>query len=190
MNSASDFRYHKHKMSKNVVIPVELYKSLRGEYFIGYASDLTFGKGRYAWARLYNPFHSGVNLHVHVWTVSDVLESSFRAQFWFNAEPPGIAIFSPQVICTNTAVLPNPKPQVRLQFCSDVVSEPESGIKAFERAGLSGTTLTANENGKLIFPPGGSFLIFLSAPDETEKRIRGSVGFGWWEEPVSFKGIK
>ena len=32
-------------LPKSVDIPIELYKSLRGEYFIGYADNLTLGKG-------------------------------------------------------------------------------------------------------------------------------------------------
>jgi hypothetical protein len=183
-------KHHKCKVDKKVSIPVELYKSLRGEYFIGYADDITFGKGRNGWARLYNPYNSGVNLHVNVWTVSDVSDSPFRAQFWFNADPPGIAVFSPLVTCSNTTITPNPKPKVKLQLSSDVDGEPSGGIKAFVRRGMPGTTLVDTENGKLIFPPGGSFMIFLSNTENPDKRISGRVAFGWWEEKVSFKSIK
>jgi hypothetical protein len=45
--------------SKAVNIPLELYESMKGEYFMGYADNLTFGKGKSAWARLYNPRNSG-----------------------------------------------------------------------------------------------------------------------------------
>jgi hypothetical protein len=189
-DNESSPKYHKRKLDKNVSIPIELYKSLRGEYFIGYADDMTFGRGKNAWARLYNPYHSGVNLHVNVWTISDISDSPFRAQFWFNAEPPGIAMFSPLVTCSNTAIVPNPKPNVKLQQSSDVDGEPTGGIKAFVRRGLPGTTLVDNENGKLIFPPGGSFLIFLSALEAADKRVSGRVAFGWWEEPVSSKCVR
>jgi hypothetical protein len=38
-----------------VAIPINLAKSLEGKYFVGYADNLTFGRGSSAWARLYNP---------------------------------------------------------------------------------------------------------------------------------------
>lgn len=71
-----------------VSVPINLAKSLEGKYFVGYADNLTFGKGTSAWGRLYNPPNSGVNLHVTVWTVADISEGPFRAQIWFNAVPP------------------------------------------------------------------------------------------------------
>ena len=40
---------------KAVDVPIELYKSLQGKYFVGYANELTFGEGTSAWAGLYNP---------------------------------------------------------------------------------------------------------------------------------------
>ena len=70
-----------------VEIPQELYQSLKGKYFVGYADELNFGRGTSIWARLYNPPNSGVNLHVNVWTITDVSNSTFRAQFWFNSNP-------------------------------------------------------------------------------------------------------
>jgi len=60
-----------------VAIPINLAKSLEGKYFVGYADELTFGIGTSAWARLYNPPCSGVNLHVTVWTVVMYLNPLF-----------------------------------------------------------------------------------------------------------------
>lgn len=48
---------------KTVSIPIELYESILGQYFIGYADNLVFGQNTSAWARLYNPVNSGVILH-------------------------------------------------------------------------------------------------------------------------------
>jgi hypothetical protein len=171
-------------MTKAVDVPIELYKSLRGEYFVGYADELIFGQGKSAWARLYNPAGSGVNLFVNVWTVSDVSESTFRAQFWFNSSAPGLPIDSNLVTTSNTAIYPLPEPMVKLQLASDVVGIPRGGIKAFVRRGQPETTLVESENGKLIFPPGGSFLIFLSNPEQPEVQTSGRIAFGWWEEKI------
>ena len=176
-------------LPKEVDIPIELYKSLRGEYFIGYADDMTFGNNTSCWARLYNPPCSGVNLHVNVWTVTDISTAPFRAQFWFNATPTGTPTVSSLVTPSNTAICPLPKPKVILEKASNVTEEPIGGVKAFVRRGEPETTLVETENGKLIFPPGGSFLIFLSLQDAPTVAASGRVAFGWWEEDISAKCI-
>jgi hypothetical protein len=177
------------KLPKSVNIPIELYKSLLGEYFIGYADDLIFGRGKSAWARLYNPPGSGVNLHVNVWTVTDVSESTFRAQFWFNANPPGTFENSNLVTPSNTALYPLPTPKIKLQYASRVSGEPVGGIKAFVRRALPETTLVDVENGKIIIPQGGNFLVFLSNPETPEIMTTARVAFGWWEEKINFDCI-
>ncbi len=169
---------------KSVNIPIELYESILGNYFIGYADNMRFGNGTGSWARLLNPHNSGVILHVNVWTVTDISESPFRAQFWFNAHAPGTAAESKLVTPSNTAIQPAPKPKVRLQLASNVSGEPTGGVKAFVRRGEPETTLVDTENGKLIFPPGGSFLVFLSNPENPEVSASGRVAFGWWEEKI------
>src|SRR5690554_3871313 len=90
----------------SVAVPIELAKSLEGKYFVGYADNLTFGNGTSA-----------------VWTVSDVSESPFRAQFWFNTTPPGIPLDSSLVTPANMALSPLPTPKVLLQYASNVVGE-------------------------------------------------------------------
>lgn len=177
------------KLQKSVNIPIELYKSLRGEYFVGYADNLTFGQGTSAWGRLYNPPNSGVNLHVNVWTVSDISESPFRAQVWFNTTPPGSPVDSNLVTPANTSIQPLPKPKIKLQLATNAKGDPRGGIKAFVRRGQPEATLVAEENGKFIFPPGGSFLVFLSNPEAPQVQASGRVAFGWWEEKISKKCI-
>lgn len=172
------------RIIKSVDIPIELYESTIGKYFIGYADELKFGKGTSAWARLYNPPHSGVNLHVNVWTVTDISEYPFRAQFWFNSSAPGTINESELVTTSNTAFRPVPKPKVKLQMSSNVDSDPVGGIKAFVRRGDPENTLVESENGKLIFPPGGSFLVFLSLAENPTESAEGRVAFGWWEEDI------
>ncbi|MBW7573032.1 hypothetical protein J5W02_09415 [Caproiciproducens sp. AGMB10547] len=165
-------------------MPIELYESVKGKYFIGYADNLTFANGTSAWARLYNPRGSGVNLHVNVWTVSDISESPFRAQFWFNADPPGVPEESTLVTPSNTAIQPAPRPRVKLQQASDVRGEPKYGVRAFVRIGEPGVTLVETENGKLIFPPGGSFLVYVTLQEDAKAAASGKIAFGWWEEKI------
>jgi hypothetical protein len=170
-------------LNKTVNIPIELYESTIGRYFIGYADELTFGSGTSTWARLYNPVDSCVNLHVNVWTVTELSDSPFRAQFWFNASVPGAFSTAP-VTPSNTAIRPTPVRKIELQLASNVTALPEGGIKAFVRRGEPGTTAVETENGKLIFPPGGSFLVYLSLENPAVP-ASGRIAFGWWEEPIS-----
>lgn len=168
-------------------VPIYLAKSLEGKYFVGYADNLSFGMGKSAWARLYNPPNSKVNLHVAVWNVSDVSKSTFRAEIWFNAQVSGRSQESMLVTSANQALCPLPQSRVKLQYASDVTGEPVGGIKAFARRGQPETTLVDDEQGKFIFPPGGSFLILLSNPEAQELAASGRITFGWWEEPICKK---
>jgi hypothetical protein len=174
---------------RTVCIPAELYESVIGEYFIGYADNLTFGNGTSAWAMLYNPPDSGVNLHVNVWTVTDIPEVfgnrvTFRAQFWFNAIAPGAVTKSTLVTPSNTALWPQPQPKIKLLQASDVAGDPAGGVKGFVRRGDPNVTIRQEENGKLIFPPGGNFMVFLSQPETPNLRAGGRIAFGWWEEKL------
>lgn len=172
---------------ENVSTPIELYESILGKYFIGYADNLTFGSNNTsAWARLYNPIDSGVILHVNVWTITDVLGSAFRAQFWFNATPPKSNVKQAPITPTNLVIKPTPKPKVKLEYASNVTGNPIGGIKAFVRRAQPETTLVESENGKIMIGEGGNFLIFLSTP-ETQETAEGRVAFGWWEEKIHSK---
>ena len=148
---------------------------------MGSADNLKFSYRNNAWARLYNPPGSGVNLFVNVWTVTSGLDGPYCAQFWFNGTPPGNSSVSRQVTTTNLALCPPAIPKVKLEYASGVCGEPEEGIKAFVRNGDGASTLVDTENGKLIFPPGGSFLILLSVSDHAQIGL-GRIAFGWWEE--------
>ena len=181
----NSFYNHECNIPEYVNIPIELYKSIKGEYFVGYADNLSFGNKTSAWARLYNPYRSNINLHVNVWTVSDISESPYRAQFWFNTDPPGTPIDSPFITTSNTAIRPTPKSKIMLQQASNVVDDPVGGVEAFVRIGQPQTTLVETENGKFIFPPGGSFLILLSNPEAPETLASGRIAFGWWEEKIT-----
>ena len=171
---------------KAVNIPIELYESMIGQYFIGYADDLVFGNGTNAWARLYNPINSGVILHVNVWTVTDVSESAFRAQFWFNATPPESDVKHAPVTPTNL-IKPQSRAKVRVEYASNVTGDPTGGIKAFVRRAQPETTLVESENGKIIVGEGGNFLVFLSNPETPELLTSGRIAFGWWEESTNRK---
>lgn len=181
---ANDWDSKTPTLNYSVAVPIELAKSIKGEYFVGYADELSFGKGKSAWARLYNPIDSNVNLHVTVWTVTDASASPFRVQIWFNTNPPGIPFLSDFVTTSNFTLTPIRTPKVQLQYATDVTGDPTGGVKAFVRRGLPETTIVEDEEGKFIFPPGGSFLAFLSNPETPDESADGRIAFGWWEEPI------
>ncbi|OBR95085.1 MULTISPECIES: DUF6143 family protein [Clostridium] len=165
-------------------MPYALYLSLQGKYFVGATDELEFGNSKSAWAGLFNPNNSGVNLHVYFWQVSNTGQSPIRAQIWFNSQPSGNAIRVTTVIPGNTALCPPPKPKIGLFEAINVINEPLGGKKAFVRRALPDVTVGDEEVGKFIFPPGGSFLIFLSNPETPNQSAAATVGYAWWEEKI------
>ena len=98
-------------ISKMVNIPVSLYESMLGQYFVGYADRLVYtGKDISAWGSLYNPPDSGVNLHVNVWTVTSLF-GVFRAEVWFNANMPRKASIIRVCNCCQQCSLSYPQAQ-------------------------------------------------------------------------------
>ncbi|MDF3000600.1 MAG: hypothetical protein K0Q48_719 [Bacillota bacterium] len=177
--------YHRTvELPETANVPISLYKSMQGKYFVGYADNLDFtGPGVNAWASLYNPPNSGVNLYVNVWTATS-LYGIFRAQIWFNARMPGTPRISSLVTVANTSIDPIPTPKGLLLEAANTTGEPSGGVKAFVRRGGPENTLTSEVGGRYIFGPGGSFSILLSNPETPEEPASGRVAFGWWEEPI------
>lgn len=144
------------------VISIEntLEKSIEGKYFIGQTETLIIGQELNAWGGLINPEHSGVNLYNTVVTITNYSETPFLAQFWFNSTPPGYGSVSSQVSPANTVLFPPPEPKVQIQFVQSVNGTPSGGINVLSRLVPPKTTLVRDDNGKLIFPQGGSLVIF------------------------------
>lgn len=169
--------------SKKINIPNPLAKSFEGKYFVGYADELRFGKGKSAWAGLFNPPGSGVYMFVNVWTITELLgEAPIRAQIWFNANMPGDAIVETLFTPANQALRPAPRPKVRILKANNVSGTPTGGIKAFVRRTEPESTQVFEEDGKYIFAPGGNLSVFLSAPETPDKSASARVALGWWEE--------
>lgn len=166
-------------------LPYASYLSLHGKYFLGSTGELKFGSGTNAWAGLFNPIDSRVNLHVYVWQVANIGEAPLRAQIWFNSDPPGKATIVKTVSPANTALCPLPKPRILLLEASNTVGDPYGGVKAFVRRAQADATIGDNEVGKFIFPPGGSFLIFLSDPETPKEPAKATISYEWWEEKIT-----
>lgn len=165
-------------------MPYPLYLSLQGKYFVGYADEMKFGNGTIAWAGLVNPINSRVNLYVYVWTVTNIGQLPLNGGIWFNTNPQGSPVLSELVTPANTAIRPLPMPKVMLLQASNVTEQPNGGIKMFERTVDPEVTIASEENGALIFPPGGSLIITLSYPEAINEPGMGRVAFGWSEEKI------
>lgn len=169
-------------LEKTVNIPISLFESLKGRYFVGQTELLNFGNGTNAVGRLFNPTHSQVNLFVNVITISNITSTDFLAQIWFNAKLPEAGTVSKLVTSANKALCPSPKPEVMLQFAQELHGTPSGGVNPFDRVIPSITTIVDEEDGKFILPPGGSFAIFLVGQGSAILQAR--IAFGWWEEKI------
>jgi hypothetical protein len=164
---------------KTVNIPISLFESIEGRYFVGQTELLNFGNGTNAVGRLFNPTNSRVNLFVNVITISNLTQTDFLAQIWFNAKLPEIGTVSRLVTPANTALCPRPRPEVVLQFAQNLQGTPIGGVNPFDRVIPPITTVVDEEDGKFILPPGGSFAIFLVGQGSISLQAR--IAFGWWE---------
>jgi hypothetical protein len=171
-------------------MPYSLYLSLHGNYFLGSSDELQFGNGESAWVGLFNPINSHINLHVYFWEVANTGSSPIRAQIWFNSNPSGSPTSIATVTPGNTALCPLPRPRIDLLQASNVVLEPTGGTKAFVRRAQPEVTIGDEEFGKFIFPPCGSFVIFLSNPETPDQPASATISFEWWEEKVSYSKYK
>jgi hypothetical protein len=167
---------------KAVNIPNPLYQSLQGRYFVGQTETIRFGKGKNAWGGLINPFHSGINLFVNAFTITNHSNQPFIAEIWFNPIPPGKPMISDKVTPANTTLSPLPKPEVKIAFAELAEGFPKRGVNSFKRIVPPKSTLTSDEDGKFIFSSGESFIIFLVSPDN--EIIQAEVAFGWFEKNV------
>lgn len=165
-------------------MPYALYQSLQGKYYVGFAADVSFMNYKYGWAGLVNPSHSGVNLHVYVWTVTNFGVNPLNAEIWFNTITPEDTVTSDFITPANTAICPLPRPKVKILQANNVSGISPCGDKLFIRKVLPEVTIVGEEDGKFIFPPGGSFSIFLSNVDTSNKSGIGNVAFGWYEEDL------
>ncbi|NRW69890.1 DUF6143 family protein, partial [Clostridium beijerinckii] len=82
------------KLQEVVSIPISLYKSMRGRYFVGQTETLWVGNGSNAWAGLVNPRNSDVNLYANVFTISNLSNDYLTAQIWLNTSFPEKACVS------------------------------------------------------------------------------------------------
>lgn len=170
------------KPQEVVSIPISLYKSMQGRYFVGQTEALWVGNGSNAWAGLINPSKSGVNLHVNVMTISNFSNEYLTAEIWLNTNPPEKGILAHKVSPSNTALIPLPKNKVNIRYVQSTTEVPQEGVNVFERIVPPNGTLVSEEDGKFIEPPGGNYVVFIKSSSSQVTKV--IVAFGWWEEPI------
>lgn len=175
---------NKHSKPQEVVsIPVPLFKSLEGKYFVGQTENLNIECGSNAWAGLVNPHDSGVDLYVNVFTISNFSDEYLTAEIWLNTKVPEGSIISHKVSPTNTAIKPLPKNKVNIRFAKSVNPVHKSGVNVYERIVPPKTTLVAEEDGKFIEAPSGDYVVIIKS--SSKKTVNVVVAFGWYEKKKS-----
>lgn len=163
-----------------VSLQYRVYQSFLGRYFIGHTPVLCISGCQNAWGGLLNPARSGVDLFVNTFTVSNMSGTAFRSVAWLNADPNGRASYSPYVSCANTALDPVPRPKVVLASAQTQNDPFYEGTSLFTRICSPRSTVVGNYYGKIIVPPGGSFIVVLYGAGQ--QPIKAEVSFGWWEK--------
>ncbi|PRR78080.1 hypothetical protein CLLI_20000 [Clostridium liquoris] len=179
-NESYDYQQFAKPLQQVVSIPNPLYKSLQGIYFIGQTPSLFVSNSSNAWAALVNPRDSCKDLFVNVLTISNFSTGIITAEIWLNTNPPGDLAISSSVSPANTALEPQPRQKVLLEYVQSTEGSPSGGVNIYDRIVPPNTTLASEEDGKLIIPPGGNFVLFLRG--SSNEAIKTIVAFGWWEK--------
>ena len=171
------------KPQEVVSIPVPLFKSLEGKYFVGQTETLFVRNGLNAWAGLVNPCNSGVNLYTNVFTISNFSDEYLTAEIWLNTNHPEKWSVSHKISPTNTALNPLPKNKVNIRFVKSTPEIPKDGVNVYERITSPNATLVAEEDGKFIEPPGGNYVVVIKSSSSQLSKV--IVAFGWWEKSIT-----
>lgn len=164
-----------------ISIPVPLFKSMEGKYFVGQTETLWVGNGSNAWAGLVNPRNSNVNLYANVFTISNFSDDYLTAEIWLNTNLPKNVSVSHKTSPTNTSLKPLPKNKVNIIFVDSTTLVPQNGVNIYERIVPPNTTLVGEEDGKFIEPPGGNYVVVIKSSSCKPHKV--IVAFGWWEKP-------
>lgn len=169
-------------LQEAISIPVPLFKSIQGKYFVGQTKPLYICNGKIAWAGLVNPCNSGVNLFANVFTISNFSDDYLTAELWLNTDFPKNANISNMVSPTNTALSPLPKNRVDIKFVKSTIMFPQAGVNVYERIVPPNATLVSEEDGKFIERPGGNYVLVIKSSSPILDKV--VVAFGWWEKLI------
>jgi len=163
-----------------ISIPVSLFKSIQGKYFVGQTETLVVRNGLNAWAGLVNPCNSDVNLYANVFTISNFSDDYLTAEIWLNTNRPEKWCVSHKISPTNTDLNPLPKNKVDIRFVQSTTEVPQNGVNVYNRIVPPHTTLVGEEDGKFIESPGGNYVVVIKSSSSQLSKV--IVAFGWWEK--------
>ena len=167
-----------------VSLPNPFAKSVEGKYFLGQTEILTLRDAKYSWGGLINPSNSGVKLFVNVFTVTNLSTEPLTARIYLNSNLPGGGQTATKVSPSNTSIQPIPQPKVNLMYEESTIVFPTEGVNVFNREIPPLSTVVGEEDGKYIFSPGGTFVLFLEKTSSGLAAIAAKIAFGWWEEKL------
>ena len=175
------------EMSKQPIEVVNItspaLNSRLGRYFIVQTGMLNFGNGYNAWGGIINPFDSGVNLYIDIFTITNFSTQSFIGEIWLNADAPINAVASATITPSNQAISPPPIPTAIMKYASYLTEPMTRGVNIFGRIVTPNSTLVSDShNGSIIIGPGGSFSILLKPL--ASKYTSGTIVLTWWEEAI------
>lgn len=167
-----------------VSLPNPFAKSVEGKYFLGQTEILTLRDAKYAWGGLINPSNSEVKLFVNVFTVTNLSSEPLTARIYLNSSPPEGGKAATKVSPSNTSIQPIPQPMVYLKYEESTSLFPTGGVNVFNREVPPLSTVVGEEDGKYIFSPGGTFVLFLEKTSSGLATVAAKIAFGWWEEKL------
>lgn len=175
--------YNQNIQPQEVVnIPVSLYKSIQGKYFVGQTNPLFVCDKKIAWAGLVNPCNSGVKLYANVFTISNFSDDYLTAEIWLNTDFPECSDTSCLISPSNTALCPTPQNEVAIKFVNTTTVFPKDGVNVYKRIVPPKSTLVSEEDGKFIEAPGGNYTLIIKSSSTIPDKI--IVAFGWWEKCI------
>ncbi len=157
----------------NIINPS--YQSTKGRLFAGTTPLLDFGDNKSAWARLYNPCSSEVNLYLAYFLFINSFENHYSVDIIINATPPGKIYTSTDVGNLNSGS--DNKPVGVIQYNPSTEGKPTGGTRIAPRRIPSNNTLGFDAGGRAIIVPGTSLLFFLTSDESTKAQVE----LEWWE---------
>jgi hypothetical protein len=125
------------KPDVNILNPV--FQSIQGRLYAGTTPLLTFGGDKSAWARLVNPYSSGVNLYLAYFLFTNNSENPYSADLMIDADPPGKIFTSPHVGNLNSGS--GNKPVGKIQYNPSTDGNPNGGTRIAPRRIPANNTL-------------------------------------------------
>lgn len=173
------------RMQKVVNVPITLYKSIQGRYFVGQTEAMWVGNGSNSWAGLFNPSNSNIDLFANVITISNFSDQNLTAEIWLNAKFLVSGTISNKISPANTAMEPRLNNKVKIRFVQSTDETPQYGVNIFERIVPPNSTLVSEEDGKFIVPSCGNYTVVIKSNSLDLSKV--VVAFGWWEDPSTDK---